>query len=92
MKARTDSRPIALEVQALYSVAALARAANLTTYTLRRVLQANRVQFVRGGRALFVPLSEIRRRIPSLWESLRAAEQVRAQAWKASRPLGGRSR
>jgi hypothetical protein len=41
MHSRRDSRPIALEVQALYSVAALARAANVGTDLLRRVLRAN---------------------------------------------------
>jgi hypothetical protein len=89
MKQRKDNRLLALQVQALYSVPALARIANVTTHMLRRLLQANGVQFIRGGRASFVPLSEIRRKIPSLWESLRFAEQVRAQAGRTGRPAGG---
>ncbi len=79
MKPRTDNRPIGLEVQALYSIAALARAVNVSTFTLRRLLRSNGVELVRGGRALFVPLSEIRRKIPPLWESLRAAEELRGK-------------
>jgi hypothetical protein len=85
MHSRRDTHPIALEVQALYSVAALARAANVGTELLRRVLRANGIVFVRGGRALLVPLSEIRDRIPLLWESLKAAEQARQSAGKAER-------
>ena len=60
MIVRTDNRPSPLEVQALYSLAALARSAHVTRDLLRRVLRTNGVQFVRGGRALFVPLSEIK--------------------------------
>jgi len=78
MLARSDTqRDGALEVQAVYSVAALARAANVTPHLLRRLLLANGVTFVRAGRATFVPLSEIEARIPPLWESIKAAEMVR---------------
>jgi hypothetical protein len=67
----------ALPVQALYSLAKLARFANVTRHVLRRVLRSNGVVFVHGGRSLFVPLSEIRRKIPPLWESICLAEEVR---------------
>jgi hypothetical protein len=78
MRARSDARREgALEVQAVYSIAALARAANVTPHLLRRLLVANGVTFVRAGRAMLVPLSEIEARIPPLWESIKAAEMVR---------------
>ena len=80
MHARSDvAREGALEVQAMYSVAALARVANVTPSLLRRVLRANGVELVRAGRAALVPLSEIEIKIPPLWESLKAAEMLRAE-------------
>lgn len=72
-----NSAPGALEVQAIYSVATLARIANVTRHLMNRVLRANHIEMRRVGRALFVPLSEIRERIPWLWESLCAAEETR---------------
>ena len=78
MRRRSDSRPAGLRVQAVYSIAALARIANVTTDLLRRLLRSNGVVFLQSGRGLLVPLSEIQRAIPPLWESLCAAEQARA--------------
>ena len=74
---RKQRSAVQLQVQALYSVARLARFANVTRHVLRRVLRSNGVVLVNGGRSLFVPLSEIRRKIPPLWESLCLAEEVR---------------
>ncbi len=80
MRARTDARRDGgLEVQAVYSVVALARAANVTPYLLRRLLRVNGVTLLRVGRAIFVPLSEIEARIPPLWESIKAAEMLRRE-------------
>jgi hypothetical protein len=74
---RGDNRPSRLQVRALYSIAALARFGDVSTYVLRRVLRSNGVAFVRSGRALCVPMSEIRRKIPPLWESLQLVEELR---------------
>lgn len=57
----------------LHSVAALARIANVSRFMLTRLLRANSVQFIVAGRARYVPLVEIRDRIPPLFESLRAS-------------------
>ena len=83
MRSRADTkRTRALEVQALYSIPALARVANVTQQTLRRVLAKNGVEIIGSGRARYVPLSEIQQRIPALWESIKTAEALR-QAAKA---------
>lgn len=84
MRPREDSACRPLQVQALYSIATLARAANVTTSMLRRILRANGVTLVRGGRALYVPLSEIKNKIPPLWASLHDAEQLRRLAGAAT--------
>lgn len=91
MRARSDRLPASLEVQALYSVAVLARLGNVAPYLLRRVLRANGVTFVRSRRALFVPLTEIQRKIPPLWESICVASQMRREGTevdRTERPIG----
>ena len=72
------SKQAVLEVKALYSVAELARGANVGADRLRRVLRASGVTLLRGGRVLLVPLSEIREKIPALWESILAADRRRS--------------
>jgi hypothetical protein len=85
------SLPLPLEVRALYTIPELARAANVTTYTLRRLFVANHIRTIHSGRAVFVPLSEIERKIPSLWGSLLAAEALRVAGAKQARRGRGRS-
>jgi hypothetical protein len=75
-----ESRSASLPVRIFYSVAELARAGNIRTYTLLRLLRRNGITFLRSGRAFYVTLDEIRRKIPPLWKSLRAAEALRRGA------------
>ena len=70
-------RPASLEVRVFYSVAELARAGNVPTYRLLRLLRRHGVAFVRMGRAYYVTLDEVRRCIPPLWKSLQLAERLR---------------
>ena len=67
----------ALEVRALYPLPELAIVANVSADRLRRLLRASGVEMLRSGRNLLVPLSEIERKIPPLWESIKAIEMVR---------------
>jgi hypothetical protein len=86
LRARSNGMSVAaLELKALYSVGALATAAGVTPYLMLRLLRANGVEFVRAGRCVFVPLSEIEARIPALWRSILAAEGARADARGSSR-------
>jgi hypothetical protein len=80
MRARQENRLTTLEVRAFYSINELARVAGVTTYRLLRLLRRNRVTFLQAGRAVFVPLSEIRLKIPPLWDGLKAAEELRQSA------------
>jgi len=73
------SNRASLEVRAFYSVPALARIGNVSANRLRRLLRANGVTFISAGRALFVPLTEIQRRIPPLWDCLCLAAETRAR-------------
>jgi hypothetical protein len=80
MRARSDRTDGPLKVQALYSLATLARVAGVTPQLLMRLLRTNEVQLVSAGRSVLVPLSEIQRLIPALWHSLNAIERMRADA------------
>ena len=81
MRPRADTRRRGgLHVQALYSVAALARAANVTPNILLRLLRTSHVELLQAGRGLYVPLIEIEAKVPALWKSLEAAERLRRSA------------
>jgi hypothetical protein len=77
MRKRKDPRHAPLEVKAYYAVPELARLAGVSSWGLLRLLRKNGVTLMTAGRALFVPLAEPQRKIPPLWEGLRAAEQLR---------------
>jgi hypothetical protein len=85
MRPGDDSGSGPLEVQAVYSLAALARFARVSRHALRRILRSSGVVLLNGGRSLFVPLSEIERKIPPLWESIRLAERTRCSARRSDR-------
>jgi hypothetical protein len=67
------------ELRVLYPVSTLARIGNVDVDLMRRLLRSNGVRFVRLGRALFVCLLDVQRKIPPLWESLCLVEQVRGR-------------
>jgi hypothetical protein len=75
----------ALEIRAFYPVAELARAAGVPAYKLLRLLRRCRVAFIHAGRAYYVPLSEIREKIPPLWQSLCSAQELRRACDAAGR-------
>ena len=72
-----DRHDGALELRAFYSLTHLADAAGVSRFKLLRFLRASGVVLVRSGRLLLVPLSEIERRVPPLWESLKTLERVK---------------
>jgi excisionase family DNA binding protein len=63
--------------RALYSIAQLAQFAGLTRFVLRRLLDSHGVQFVRSGRTVLVPLTEVEDKIPLLWKNLWRLESAR---------------
>ena len=68
----------ALRIQALYRVSDLARASGVPHRRLQRLLKAEDVQVFRVGRLLLVPLTELEDKVPSVWESVKAAESLRS--------------
>jgi hypothetical protein len=77
VSARAGGRVVALEVRAYYSVAELARVVGVAPYKLLRLMRRCRIEFIHAGRSFYVPLSEIRDKIPALWRGICAAEDLR---------------
>jgi hypothetical protein len=71
----------ALPVRAVYSIGELARAANVERRRLVRILEQADVCFVTTGRVRLVPLSEIERKVPPLWEGIKAAYALGGEEW-----------
>ncbi len=69
---RARDRFADLPLSALYTVAALARASGVERRRLLRVLEAAGVKFLRCGRYSLVALSELERKVPVLWDSIKA--------------------
>ncbi len=86
MRPRREPQPASLPVQGIYSVADLARAAGVRSRVLRRLLRANGVTLISGGRALYVSLADIRQKIPGLFDGICLAEQVRSCAGRVPEP------
>lgn len=80
MRTRGGIRQGAPVAKAVYSIAELASIGNVTRQSLGRLLRACGIEFVHAGRTALVPLSEIRKRIPPLWESLVATGRVQRMA------------
>jgi hypothetical protein len=62
-----------LPLRALYTVGDLARAAGVQPRRMGRILEQAGVSFVWSGRARLVSLSELERKVPPLWEGIKAA-------------------
>jgi sulfite reductase beta subunit-like hemoprotein len=77
-----------MEVKAVYTVPELALAANTTRFRMARLLASYRVNTLRSGRAVLVPVSELKDKVPDLWASIvdliqahiRAEERAKAEA------------
>ena len=80
MQRRNDVPRERFGLRALYSIAALAEFAEVSRFMLRRALQKGNVQFVRAGRAVLVPLSEVKKKIPNLFESICVIDERRRKA------------
>ena len=58
------------ELKAVLSVSELARMANLSRHQMARLLRRSEVVFHRNGRKRLIYLSELKRAMPTLWESI----------------------
>ena len=66
-----------LPLQALYTIAELARAASISRRRLVRLLERIGVRTMRSGTLVLVPLSELEEKAWPFWESIQTAEMLR---------------
>jgi len=59
-----------MQLKAAYSVPELAEMSGLQVDRVRRMLVSNGVKTERNGRVIVVYLSQIKRAMPDLWESI----------------------
>jgi hypothetical protein len=65
-----------LPLRAAYTVGELARASFIERRRLLRILEQAGVAFVMSGRVRLVSLSELERKVPPLWEGIKAAYAI----------------
>jgi hypothetical protein len=92
MRIEPDRIPTALEVRAVYTVTELARAAGVSLHVMRQLLEDGGVTLLRAGRHVMVPLCDIETHIPPLWQSLVAAERLRADVRAGASAAARRNR
>ena len=79
MKDSNDDLPMEspIELRAFYSVPELAKAANVTRWRMKRLLESAGIVLARNGSDFVVYLSSIRQQLPQLYASLICAEEVK---------------
>lgn len=66
-----------LPIQAFYSLPELADASGISRFKLRRMLESKGITFERSGRSVLVGLSELEKKYPELWDSIKIAASLR---------------
>jgi len=64
------------EVLPLYTVPQLAALAKTSRFRMARLLETHRVEVVRSGRSVLVPLSELEEKVPLLLDAIEAAARA----------------
>jgi hypothetical protein len=67
----------ALPLRALYTVGELTKATAIPRRLLIRLFEDADVRFLRVGRLMYVPLSELEEKVQPIWEGIKAAEMLR---------------
>jgi len=70
MKLESDVQTDDVRLPALFTVRALAELANVTEEPIGAVLREGGVRRVRAGRRMLVPLAEIQKKLPVIFDSL----------------------
>jgi hypothetical protein len=76
-RAKWRRRVAPLPLQAVYTLAELARASSLSRKRLVRLLERIGIRTMRSGTLILVPLSELEEKAWPFWESIRTAEALR---------------
>ncbi len=66
-----------MRIQALYSVATLARAAGVDRRRMRRFLEASGLEFIRIDAAYYVTITDLEAKVRRLWDAIQSAEGMK---------------
>jgi hypothetical protein len=79
MKRRTHwrRRVASLPIQAVYTLAELARASSMSRGRLVRLFERIGIRTIRSGTLILVPLSELEEKAWPFWESIQTAAMLR---------------
>jgi AraC-like DNA-binding protein len=67
---------IDLPIKPFYSLSELARVCGVQRRTLRKLFHREGIELLGSGKLAFVSLSEIERKLPTLFEGIRAAHHL----------------
>jgi hypothetical protein len=79
---RWRRRVAPLPLQAVYTLAELARASALSRYRLFGLLERLGIRMMRSGTLILVPLSELEEKAWPFWESIQIAERLRSRTYE----------
>jgi len=85
MKNSVDPPASFLALKPLYKLSELERLVHISRYRLWRLFEEHSVKCISAGRVSYVPLSEIKEKIPTLWRSLCTAIEGSRMASRALR-------
>ena len=71
------------KLAAFYTIAELAAISGMSRAKMRRLADSAGIRYVKRGRILLVPLSELVARVPVAWESIVLAERLGASLGKS---------
>jgi len=92
MHPRKDAHDDQIGLPGLYSIGTLAWLSGVTRHVMLRLLREGGVRFVRSGRALYVPMTEIQERLPAFWKTLQVLLKKKAARGKPPESRSGARR
>jgi hypothetical protein len=63
-------------VKALYTVSEIGKASGLTRFRVLRLMRLCHIELLSMGRSVYVPLSEIRRKLKPVWREIGEVQRV----------------
>jgi len=77
MRKRRSKPQRGLSIKPLYTIGDLADATGIDRFSVRRLLEKNGVEWVRSGRSLLIPISELKEKLRNVWDSIVECEKLR---------------
>jgi len=85
MKDESAQQTGSAAMKPLYTLRELQKFARMSRYRVCRLLEDHDVKCIMAGRASYIPLSEIKEKLPTLWRSLCLAVEGQRAVLRARR-------